>query len=318
MKTKIVYSVVSAPNDTYLEQTFLSMYSLRKHNPDAQIVLVVDSGTNETLIGSRESIKNIANKIVSIEVPGRFNSNMLRSRYLKTNLRHFIDGDMLFIDSDTVICRSLEEADNLTCELGMVPDLNGELALTDNTIIARCKAAGFGDQKGNPYFNSGVIFAKDTPSVKQFYNDWFHNWEQSSHNGIHFDQPALCATNSAHNGLISEINGIWNCQYKMDGYPYLKNARIMHYYSNNGNNGNFFSLPLDMLLLRVKKLGEIDPVVGNLLENPTQDFYAVTIVTEQQWMEYNFSHQLFLSTNRPSLFGKLKKLGCWMEKLLYK
>jgi hypothetical protein len=42
MKTKIVYVVTSDETDVYLKQALLSVFSLRKHNPNAYAELVVD------------------------------------------------------------------------------------------------------------------------------------------------------------------------------------------------------------------------------------------------------------------------------------
>ena len=56
MKTKIVYVVVSDDADFYLEQTLVSVYSARLYNPNAEILLLVDSETNKTILGKREAI----------------------------------------------------------------------------------------------------------------------------------------------------------------------------------------------------------------------------------------------------------------------
>ena len=53
MKTKIVYTVVSDETDIFIEQALLSIFSLRKHNPNAYVELVIDSLTNESTKGKR-------------------------------------------------------------------------------------------------------------------------------------------------------------------------------------------------------------------------------------------------------------------------
>ena len=58
MKTKIVYVVVSDETDIFLEQALLSIFSLRKHNPEAFVELVVDQITNDSISGKRSEIKN--------------------------------------------------------------------------------------------------------------------------------------------------------------------------------------------------------------------------------------------------------------------
>ena len=54
MKTKIVYVLVSSNNDIYLEQAYVSMYSVKYYMPDAHITLLTDKLTEATFIGIRK------------------------------------------------------------------------------------------------------------------------------------------------------------------------------------------------------------------------------------------------------------------------
>ena len=316
MKTKIVYTLVSSPSDFYLEQALLSVYSLRLHNPRAIVELAVDQFTAMTLVDKREEIKRYITNLIEIVVPEELNK-VQRSRYLKTNLRKFIKGDYLFIDCDTVICGKLDDIDAFKGEIGMVADLNGNLLLEDADTLQKYKDAGFGDATGLPYFNSGVIFARDTEIVHQFYADWYDNWCKSVSNGVKYDQPALCVTNANHGLVIKELSGTWNCQFKMKGYSYLKNAKIMHYYSNNGENDSFFTLPMDMLYQQVMDDG-ITPLIDKLIRHAKTDFYAVMTVNKEQSMSFFNSHLLYLYTNRPALYQVLERVGKMMERMLYR
>lgn len=119
MKTKIVYVVTSDETDVYLEQTLLSVFSLRKHNPNAFVELVVDQDTNATIAGKRgEILKYIDNKVV-VNVPKEYNKKEA-SRYLKTNVREYVSGDYLFIDSDSIITDKLDEIDLFDGDIGAV------------------------------------------------------------------------------------------------------------------------------------------------------------------------------------------------------
>ncbi len=316
MKTKIVYTLVSSPADFYLEQALLSVYSVRMYNPHANVILVADHATCQSIVGKRARIKKYITSIVEVEVPSEYN-NVQKSRYLKTNLRNFVQGDYLFIDCDTIICDSLSDIDNKDADIAMVADLNGNLLLEDADTLQKYKDAGFGDATGLPYFNSGVIFARDTEIVHQFYADWYDNWCKSVSNGVKYDQPALCVTNANHGLVIKELSGTWNCQFKMKGYSYLKNAKIMHYYSNNGENDSFFTLPMDMLYQQVMDDG-ITPLIDKLIRHAKTDFYAVMTVNKEQSMSFFNSHLLYLYTNRPALYQVLERVGKMMERMLYR
>lgn len=54
MKTKIVYVLVSDEKDLYLEQAWLSVYSLRLHNPTAYVVVLMDDNTERSLVGKQQ------------------------------------------------------------------------------------------------------------------------------------------------------------------------------------------------------------------------------------------------------------------------
>lgn len=313
MKTKIVYTLVSDVSDFYLEQALLSVHSLRMHNPNAVVELVVDESTYISFDGKRTKIKEYVNEVHKIETPQGFN-NVQRSRYLKTNLRKFVTGDYLFVDCDTVICGSLAEIDKIDAEIAMVADLNGELTLSNIDVIQRYRDAGFGDAVGLPYFNSGVIYAKDTDEVHQFYADWNANWCKSDNNGVKFDQPALCATNAKHGFLIKEMSGVWNCQFKYrDGYKLLKSALILHYFSNNGQGKRHYAQ--DRIFEYIKEKGTIDHVVDNMVRHPKTTLYTVMTINDDKAFEYFNSSPIYLFHNVPSAFHFFKGLSNAFMKL---
>lgn len=315
MKTKIIYALVSGEADYYVEQTLLSVYSLRKYNSNVVVELVVDNTTYNNLTDGRAIIKQWVNDIHIVEIPDDY-TNIQKSRYIKTKLRHFVEGDYLFVDCDTIICDDLSEIDKVDAEIAMVADLNDGLLLYDKATLKKYSDAGFGNAEGLPYFNSGVIYAKDTKDVHNFYNVWYENWKQSSACGIMYDQPALCVTNVRFAQIIKELSGVWNCQFKMQGFPFLKDAKIMHYYSNNGDNRGCFSLPMDMLFHNIREHG-FTPLLDNLVSHAKTDFYAVMTVNKEQAIDFFNSHFLYLYTNRPKLFYFLDKLGKFLEKPIY-
>lgn len=316
MKTKIVYALVSSPSDFFLEQALISVHSLRMHNPNAVVELVVDAITNMNLVERRAKIREYVDDVHTVETPEGFDP-VQRSRYLKTNLRKFVKGEYLYIDCDTIICDSLAEIDQVDADIAMVADINGDLALCDNAIVTRCEKAGFLQMKGQPYFNSGVIYSKDTPQSNKLYDRWYENWCKSDSQGVKYDQPALCAANVECGKIIQELEGIWNCQFKMQGFPYLKKAKVMHYYSNNGDNDAFFTLPMDMLYQEVRNNG-ITPIIEKLICNAKTDLYAVMTVTQRQFMSFFNSHMLYVYTNRPALYRLLEKLGKVLELIKFR
>lgn len=234
MKTQIVYTITSDNNDVYLEQVLVSLYSLRLYNPDATVILIVDDITNKTLYGQRAHLLKFITKKIVITVPSEYNK-VQRSRFLKTSIRENIKGDYLFIDSDTIITASLKDIDNFPNEIGAVKDYH--LYFKDipaiKSILQKAKKIQWNVSNDDLiYFNSGVIFAKDTPKVHILYKKWQEIWKESVKKNMYYDQPALGKANAECGYIIKELDGTWNCQLLTKGLKYLYQSRIIHYFSS--------------------------------------------------------------------------------------
>ncbi|MBO4821137.1 MAG: hypothetical protein J5548_06690 [Prevotella sp.] len=300
MKAKIVYTLVSDEHDSYLEQVLLSLHTVRLYHPEATIELVVDSATNPTIKDTRAEIKKYVSSIISVTIPEGYDK-VQRSRFLKTNLRKLVTGDYLFIDCDTIICGKLDEIDKIESNIAMVADMNGKLLLDDEGVIDRCHAAGFNDLEGKPYFNSGVIYAKDTPVAHRLYEEWNKQWQISNRNGVSFDQPALCQANVNVGTPIYELPGIWNCQFKFRaGYRLLDDAIILHYYSNNG--GGKRSIAQDSIFKHIKEKGGIDSLVAHLVNHTKTVLTTALTINSDMAFEYFYSDMLYTFFNAPKIF----------------
>lgn len=273
MKTQITYVLVSDDTDSYYEQLLISVYSLRKHNENARVVLVCDKDTEYTLIGRRANIKERVDKIIVVQIPPEFDKTQ-RSRFLKTNLRNIIDGDFLYIDTDTVICDSLEEIDELGCEIGAVREYNEHSVLSEDNDWAYSSAERadlLQELLGCPYFNGGILYVKDTKSSHELYNNWYQCWKDYLKKGLSTDQTALCYANKLCGYKIKHIDNIWNCQIaKLEGKKNASAAKIIHYFHGMGDIN--YPMSLDSIYQTVKIIGDIPPIVEFFVENPRQVF----------------------------------------------
>lgn len=209
MKTKLVYVLTCAPEGHYIEMALMSVWSARHWNPDAHIVLIADDLTDKLLVGKRaEILDHIAEKIV---VPFEDDSLSMayRSRWIKTTVRQLVDGDILYIDCDTIICKSLEDVDNFSCEVGAVPDamlpVNEFCSSMLKKDMKRCAAIGVDLLQEKYYYCGGVIYAKDTPLAHKFYKLWHKYWKQSFAIQMLADQPGLCKANIECNHIFQRI-----------------------------------------------------------------------------------------------------------------
>lgn len=236
MKTKIVYVVASLDDDIYMEQAIVSAWSARHYNPDCQIEMVCDQDTFVTLnSGIRAQYKSLFNKIHVREFQPE-QSMMERSRWMKTTLREIIEGDYLYLDTDTVVCDDLSCVDEFTFAIGMVLDHNchfNEFIYYERDVDRAKKLYNVDISQETHCYNSGVSYAKDTIISHKFFRSWHKLW--LSKKDIPFglvDQPSLAVVNKEYGYVIEEMSGNFNCQV-MSSIQFLHTAKIIHFFSTS-------------------------------------------------------------------------------------
>jgi hypothetical protein len=292
MKTKIVYVVTSDETDVYLEQALLSVFSLRKHNPNAYVELVVDQDTDATIIGKRgEILKYIDNKVV-VNVPEEYNM-IFRSRWLKTSLRHHVKGDFLFIDTDTIVTDNLDEIDCFTGDIGVVKDQHVliEKFKTKNRLKVDAMNDGWRWSETLPYYNSGVMFVKDNSFTRDFYQTWHKKWiDREKKTGYYKDQSSLMATNESLHYPIKDLPGEWNCQIIRNGIIYLAKAKIMHYmmYDQGPHPWVFYNHDI---LNEIKELGYVSDNISKIVDEAKLSFDVPNMIISGKDLEcLNYKH----------------------------
>lgn len=234
MNTKIVYVVTSNGLDIYVEQAYISIWTCKYYNYSAEIIVVADSDSQQYL----NKYKGF-NELVSNYIFIDFNTDISkteRSRILKTTLREIIKGDFLFVDTDTIFCDSIDEIDNFSYNIGMVYDYHEDLLIFSNNykeIISRyINIYGNKPRIRSKYFNSGVIFCKDTFVSHIFYKRWHENWIISKKkSGKLLDQIPLLQTENEYPKVIKSIPGIYNAQVSISN-EFLHNGKIIHIFNN--------------------------------------------------------------------------------------
>lgn len=320
MKTKVAYVLVSNQNDVYLEQLYFSMYSLRMHNPNTEIIIICDSDTNESLLGNRKLLSEISDKIISVEVPLSYN-NMQKSRFIKTSLRKHIQGDYIYIDNDTIICDELSSLDTLKYPLMAVPDFHNYIddypGKKDYQIFASKTKLCF--EKHRFCFNGGVMYVKNDPISYQFYDMWHREWITNLDLGYSTDQQSLFAANEKCGFPIKVLDDIYNCQIMYNGLKYLYKAKIIHYFASSFEKSASIEQPYifqnDKHFKYLKDNAELDDECLNGLKSPKGAFIDnVQIVTSFQSAYNNtpfYSITRNFYYNHPNIikfFSKIKKI----------
>jgi len=268
---KYLYVLVSNQSDYYSQQAFLSIYSLKLKMQNAFVSLLIDNQTAEYLQNNFQELLKSVDEFKVVELSSEYN-NKEKSRFLKTTMRQYVDGDFLFIDSDTIICEDLSEIEKYEFDIGCVLDNHVKLDvhLNKNSFINNAKLCGFEKSLiNNKHYNSGVMYCKDNAKTHSFFSQWHSLWQQSKAKGILADQTSLNQANAIENEFINELDGKWNCQLVNGGCKYLVNAKIIHYFATfNPIFGNPFLIDDNRIFEQIKKERIISEDIKNMLATP--------------------------------------------------
>lgn len=280
MKIKIVYVLTSSPSDIYLEQAYVSMYSLKHHMPEAHIVMLTDSVTEKSFTGVRKTEIKYVDEMVVLDIDANKYNGQQRSRILKTSVRKHVKGDFLFIDCDTIITKPLYDIEGIDADIAACWDTHS--LFKDNPYRGMCiehaQLLGWNVEDEKEYFNSGVIYVKDSPIAHQFYELWNQNWLEGLAKGVRMDQPSFALTNHQMNHIIKVMPDVWNCELK-HGIRYLKDAYIVHYLCTNPSvfqTKQLFILNEKDVLLEVQRTGIISEEIKKTIDDP---FYGLAEIT---------------------------------------
>lgn len=270
MRAKLVYVLTCAPEASYIEQALISIWSAQYHDPDAHIVLLVDDKTNELLVGKRAEVLEYVTEKVVIPFEDANASMMFRSRWIKTQVRQLVKGDLLFIDCDTIVNKSLEEIDKVEAEAAAVPESN--LPIADfhpslyESMEENAKKIGWDMAGEEYYYSSGVIYVKDTPSAHKMFQLWHQYWIGGGQFGINIDQPSLAKANIDCGHLIERIDNKWNCI--MFTYPrHANEANILHFAAYRN-----MSFLFSKRVLRYIKDNGLTEYVKEYITHPTNSY----------------------------------------------
>ncbi len=313
MRTKVAYALVSDDKDIYLEQALLSVMSLKHFTPDAHAVLVVDDKTEETLTGNRAGVLEYIDEKIVVTPPSDY-SNVEKSRFIKTTLHRYIKGPYLFLDTDTIIAEDISEIDSLIgkgCGIAAVKDSHCDFKemLVYDTIIAWAKIVGWGAvlKSQKVHFNSGVMFADDSETMHNFYEEWHKNWLYAREKGVPYDQLPLAYTRHVLSFPIDEIEGFWNCQLATDGLRYLYEAKIIHYHGLY-EGCNYIFQDKDTYKI-IKEKGNVSEKLKEQLLNPRGAFKGHYCVCNADDFAKRNTQLYILAFSKPKVFKFLNTIA---------
>lgn len=274
---KIVYVLTSNGDDVYYKQLIISLRSLRLHMESAEVIVVVDENTYENIKNKNEV--TLYAKIKK-EFVGNQYSPKEKSRYLKTVLRDILDGDLLYIDTDTIICKSFLDYYNYA-PLALVFDENvsWNKNFHKDITMRTNKRLHFSVEGYYNYYNGGVIWMRDLPETRKFFKLWHQYWIDELKYGDCLDQPPLNHVNEKVMPLISQLPYGFNLQITAypSGIQYLDNVYIIHYLNSSESayilsDKNFIEEHYDSMLME------------NIIRNPKCAFREASIIASDSYL----------------------------------
>ena len=261
---KVVYVLTSSREDFYLEQLLLSISSLRQYNEKVEICVLTDSNTLESFDGIR-NLSSVGLEPMRVECPVDLTQKE-RSRFLEFEMRKVIRGNFLYIDTDTVVADSLEEIEKCPGHVCAVRDKHTKIIT--RPVVSVLKKSKLPFPRQFDYFNSGLIFSRDTQEAAKFFEDWKTLWSNYETNTFWLDQPAFNFSNIINDHIIQELDGSWNCQLFRNGVKYLAEAKVIHYYPANDIN-NPYVLAYNNWLLKIRNNHyKIPSEISEMLRTP--------------------------------------------------
>lgn len=271
---RAVYVLVSSKKDYFLEELYLSTYSLKVYNPNVQIVVITDDNTYNNLDNDRRQLLEYVDEVIVKKFENNISSKE-KSRMLKTSFRNELQGDLLFLDTDTIICDNLSELTNINCDISMVLEGNDIITNFYSAKDLEITLDKFDLEMGinNHYFNSGVIYVKDKQKTRNFFSEWNNLYRIYYKKGLTFDQGTLNHLNNQYKGYISLLPNIYNCQCDL-GLKYLSNAKIIHYLGLNTNTDkgqlffSFSSFSNKNIYEEIKRTCSLNDEIKEMIKRP--------------------------------------------------
>lgn len=323
---KILYVLVSSEADYYYEQALISMMSAKHQMPNCFISLLTDRETDNSLKESRNLINEYVSEKKVIDLDKSL-SPMQKSRWLKTSMRNFIEGDFLYVDVDTVFSGEIDKK-LFTDDIMGVPDGNCPLKSHPMKwfIESNLKQANF-DNSLKYHINSGVLFFKDTPLAHSFANHWHKRWIETCKKNIYIDQTALHQAIIDSGNVLKILPSCINAQFGRN-LNTLANGIILHYYSSWAENPTY--VPAYKLLqkdfLKNVRLNPKSESVQHIIRHPKEAFDMNTLILGEKislfWSSQWIQRMMYMKVSKDHadirLSHFLEKQNMMISNLYYK
>ena len=225
------YVLVEIDDGPLGEATYISCSLLRRLYHSSPFVLLCDPQTEATLAAKRLPFAELGVEIRAFVVPNEISGSPARSRFLKTQIRELINGDLVYLDADAIPLRPFDGLFEHEHQFAAVLDRNAEIKVPHMPTWVEPIYREFGwPYPVSTYFNSGVMFWQDDALMRELGRLWHKRWRDVlARFGKHQDQPSLNSAIYAL-GVNTKVLPIQYNAMVDSSLFFARNARIVHYF----------------------------------------------------------------------------------------
>ena len=276
---KAVYAVVAVPGSPFLNWAAASAYVAKNVSGLSSASLCTDQSTLDLAKATNHHILKVFDEIAVVaDFKGTARE---RSRWVKTQVRSMVDGDLLFIDADAVPVGSLAEMFTHEKDFALTLAEAPFSAIASWYVPAAAKLAWKIDH--HYHYTSGVFFLKDSARTREFGAAWnrkWMEWRTIDNSGVLADQPAFNSavfeTSLKTLTLPAKFNLFLNTASR--GY---QDARMFHYPASTRRTR--FSL-LETLSQQLAQTGECDLELVRRAHETGNPWTASTLLVRRDYM----------------------------------
>lgn len=228
----VVYVLVSNGQDRYATMCALSASAVRRLHADARLVLVMDEPTSHAVRARAPHLRQLIDEFRT--EPADMPEPRARSFYLKTCLRSILDGDFIYLDSDTLPVRPFADMTTGDWDVAFVQDRTHYSPIAPiypHWETDRLRRMGW-QASLKRYFNAGIGFYRDNAAVRAMTADWRRRWQQSYAVGDDWDQLALNVSLEASPVRVEDLPVAYNAMVTVSPV-HARRAKIYHFFAGN-------------------------------------------------------------------------------------
>jgi hypothetical protein len=247
----------------YAELVALSAGAVKRIHPKAKIIVLTDD-RSWSIVKAVLKPHGFARSLRSV---GAFSGEMgPRSRFVKTQVRQFVEGDFIYLDADAIPLAAFDQVFHDTSWL-VSAAIDRSLSSPSGSGFPSFAVAAF-DRLGwaQPtqfYLNCGVTCWKDTPITRRLGKAWHDNWriffEESND---YADQPAFNYSLVALGISPGIMHDKYNARVGLSA-DFARDAIIYHFYASDRATPGYAAI--ESLLAKFRSGVTLDVAVINLV-----------------------------------------------------